>query len=76
MIEKIAAKSRLYFPSTSFSVSKVFDFFMQLENRVEGKSIIRKSYAAAKWISLEEMKDLETKRLCCLFMSSHCTSEI
>lgn len=35
MIEKIGARSRLYFPNTSVNVSKVFDFFMQLENRVE-----------------------------------------
>lgn len=75
MIEKIAARSRLYFPNTSVSVSKAFDFFMQLGNRVEGKSIIRKSYAAAKWIFIEEMKRLEIKSLCCLLMTSHCTSK-
>lgn len=75
MIEKIAARSRLYFPNTSVSVSEAFDFFMQLENWVERRSIIRKSYAAAKWIFLEEMKDLGTTRLCCLLMTSHCTSK-
>lgn len=75
MIEKIAARSRLYFPNTSVSVSKVFDFFMWLENRVEGKSIIRKSYATEKCVFLEEMKDLETKSLCCPLMMSHCTSK-
>lgn len=76
MIEKIAARSRLYFPNTSVSVSKAFDFFMQLENRVERRSRIRKSYAAAKWMFLEEMKDLGTTGLFCLLMTSHCTSKM
>lgn len=75
MIEKIPARSRLYFPNTSISMSKVFDFFTLLENGVEGRSVFRKSYAAAEWVFLEEMKDLETKSLCCLLMTSHCTSK-